>query len=128
MPPSALERVHTLCLAFPEAHEVLSHGEPTFRVSNKQFAMFASKDNHHGSGRDALWCKAAPGMQQLMIADRPDRFFSPPYVGPSGWVGVVLDKDTDWPGLRDILLAGYLLVAPTRLSAMVRAQELSRTR
>lgn len=112
MPPSAVQRVRSLCLSFPEAHEVLSHGEPTFRIANKQFAMFASKDNHHGADRNALWCKAGPGVQQLMIAHRPDRFFSPPYVGPGGWIGIVLDKDTDWPGLRDIGLAGYLLVAP----------------
>ena len=112
MPPSAVQRVRSLCLSFPEAHEVLSHGEPTFRIANKQFAMFASKDNHHGAGRNALRCKAGPGVQQLTIAHRPDRFFSPRYVGPGGWIGVVLDKDTDWPGLRDIVLAGYLLVAP----------------
>ena len=122
MPPAAITRARTLCLALPESHEVLAHGEPTFRVNNKQFAMFASKDNHHGAGRNALWCKAPPGKQQLMIADRPDRFFSPPYVGPSGWVGVVLDGETDWSGLKDLVRIGYVMVAPKRLADAMRLE------
>ena len=58
MTPHPLTRVRTLCLSLPEAHEALSHGEPTFRVKGKQFAMYASADNHHGNGRPALWVKA----------------------------------------------------------------------
>ena len=39
---SPLTRVRKLCLALPEAHEVEAWGEPTFRVKNKLFAMYAS--------------------------------------------------------------------------------------
>lgn len=42
MPPSPLSRLRKLCLALPEAHEVEAWGEPTFRVKNKMFAMYAS--------------------------------------------------------------------------------------
>jgi predicted DNA-binding protein (MmcQ/YjbR family) len=41
----------------------------------------------------------------------------PPYVGPSGWVGVYLDATTDWKELRDILRDAYRLVAPKTLIA-----------
>ena len=34
-----------------------------------------------------------------MVRDAPDRFFVPPYVGPSGWIGVYLDGDVDWTEL-----------------------------
>ncbi len=74
-------------------------GEPTFRVKNKLFAMFASASNHHGQGRHAVWCKAALGNQEFMVRDAPDRFFVPPYVGPSGWIGVYLDGGVDWTEL-----------------------------
>jgi len=119
MPPSSLARARRLCLSLPEAHEVEAWGEPTFRVKNKLFAMFASPDNHHGAGRTSLWCKANAGLQQLMVADNPDSFFVPPYVGPSGWVGVYLDAHTDWVGLRELLTVGYLLIAPKKLAALV---------
>jgi len=45
MPPSPLARLRKLCLALPEAHEVESWGEPTFRVRNKLFAMYADAVN-----------------------------------------------------------------------------------
>ena len=115
MTPRRLARLRKLCLELPETHEVESHGEPTFRVRNKMFAMFANASNHHGKGRHAVWCKAAPGAQLLMITAAPDRFFVPPYVGRSGWIGVWLDGDVDWTQVAEILRDGYRLVAPQRL-------------
>ena len=114
-----LTRLRRLCLALPEAHEVEAWGEPTFRVRNRLFAMYAAAGNHHGNGRAAVWCKAAPGNQQLMVKAAPERFFVPPYVGPSGWVGVWLDAGTDWDELAGLLADGWRLVAPKRLVAAV---------
>ena len=115
MPPSPLVRLRKLCLALPEAHEVVAWGEPTFRVRNKMFATYASAGNHHGAGRPAVWLKAAPGNQALMVEADPKRFFRPPYVGPNGWIGVWLDGRVRWGQLAELLLDGYRLVAPKRL-------------
>ncbi len=109
-----LTRLRRLCLALPDAHEVEAWGAPTFRVRNKLFAMYAAPDNHHGEGREGAWIKAAPGNQGLMVRSAPKRFFVPPYVGPSGWIGVYLDDDPDWDEMADLLRDGYLLVAPKR--------------
>ena len=117
MPPRPLTRLRKLCLALPEAHEVEAWGTPTFRVRNKLFAMYAGADSHHGDGRAGVWCKAAPGNQALMVRDAPDRFFVPPYVGPSGWIGVWLDGDTDWKDLAELLRDSWRLTAPKRLLA-----------
>jgi predicted DNA-binding protein (MmcQ/YjbR family) len=115
MPPRPLTKLRKLCLALPEAHEVEAWGAPTFRVKNKLFAMFAAASDHHGAGRNGVWLKAAPGNQQLMVRDAPDKFFVPPYVGPSGWVGVYLDGDTDWDEARELISDSYQLVAPKKL-------------
>lgn len=117
MAASPLSRLRTLCLALPHAHEVEAWGEPTFRVRNKLFAMYASPGNHHGGGRPAVWCKAAPGNQEIMIQAEPGRFFVPPYVGPSGWVGIWLDRRPRWSQVADLLEDSYRLVAPKRLLA-----------
>lgn len=119
MPPRQLTRLRKLCLALPEAHEVEAWGEPTFRVRNKLFAMYASASTHHGSGRPAVWCKAGPGNQGVMVRAAPDRFFVPPYVGPSGWIGVWLDGAVDWAELEDLLRDSYALVAPKRLRVLL---------
>ena len=121
MPPSPLTRLRKLCLALPEAHEVEAWGEPTFRVRNKLFAMYAAPNNHHGGGRPAVWCKAAPGNQSLMVRAAPDRFFVPPYVGPSGWVGVWLDRGPDWTEVRELMRDSYRLIAPKKLQAALDA-------
>ena len=97
-------------------------GEPTFRIRNKLFAMYASAGNHHGAGRPAVWCKAAPGNQQLMIEAEPRRFFRPPYVGPSGWVGVWLDGRVRCSQLADLLLGSYRMTAPKRLLARIEEE------
>lgn len=119
MPPSPIARLRKLCLALPESTEVEAWGEPTFRVRNKLFAMFAGKDNHHGAGRNAAWIKASPSNQALMIDAHPDRFFKPPYVGPSGWVGVWLNSETDWKEVNELLRDGYRMIAPKKLGALL---------
>jgi hypothetical protein len=43
------------------------------------------------------------------------RFFRPPYVGVSGWVGVVLDTGPDWHRVADLVREAYLSVATTKL-------------
>jgi hypothetical protein len=115
MPPRPLTRLRKLCLQLPNAHEVEAWGEPTFRVRNKLFAMYAAANNHHGGGRPAVWMKAAPGNQELMVRAAPDRFFRPPYVGPSGWVGVWLDGAVDWEELTGLLEDSYRMTAPRKL-------------
>ena len=123
MPPSPLARLRKLCLALPEAHEVEAWGEPTFRVRNKLFAMYAAPNNHHGGGRAAVWCKAAAGNQALMVRAEPERYFVPPYVGPSGWVGVWLDRNPDWSEVKDLMRDSYRLVAPKKLAARLEEDD-----
>jgi predicted DNA-binding protein (MmcQ/YjbR family) len=115
-----LTQLRKFCLSLPEAHEVEAWGEPTFRVRNKLFAMYASAESHHGDGRAAVWCKSTHLNQDLLIRSDSSRYFSPPYVGPSGWVGVWLDRKTDWKGLKGILVDGYRLIAPKRLSTQLK--------
>jgi hypothetical protein len=110
-----LDRLREIALALPEAHEVKAWGEPTFRVNNKMFATYAAADSHHGAGRPAAWIKAEPGEQELRIRADPERYFRPPYVGPSGWIGVQLDRRVAWDDVAELLAAGWRLAAPKKL-------------
>jgi hypothetical protein len=112
---AALKRVRAICTAFPEVTERLSHGSPAFFIRGKKtLCMFV--DDHHGDGILGIWCPAFPGVQQEMVAAEPDRFFRPPYVGPSGWLGIRLDRDVDWDEVREILTDSYRKVAPKALA------------
>jgi predicted DNA-binding protein (MmcQ/YjbR family) len=111
---SALARLRRVCLSFPDAHEVEAWGAPTFRVNNKLFAMYAEPGNNHG-GHEAVWVKQTPVNQSLMIGANPKRYFWPPYVGTSGWVGVRLDGRPNWKELTEVLRDAYeLTVAKKR--------------
>ncbi|HEV7706224.1 MAG TPA: MmcQ/YjbR family DNA-binding protein [Gemmatimonadaceae bacterium] len=120
-PKSPLDRLRTLCLAFPEAHEVEAWSEPTFRVKNKIFAMYADSDNHHGAGRPCVWVKSTHLIQDMLIHENADRYFAPPYVGPKGWLGIRLDKRPNWATIDDLLRDAYLLTAPKRIAAKLGA-------
>jgi hypothetical protein len=110
----ALAGVREICLSLPEVSERLSHGSPAWFVrAKKTVAMFV--DDHHGDGILGIWCPAWPGVQEEMVALEPERFFRPPYVGPSGWLGVRLDVDVDWDEVRGILTDSYRKVAPKTL-------------
>jgi len=113
-PRDVLERVRSVCLGLPDAHEVTAWGEPTFRVRNKLFAVYASANTHHGGGRPSLWVKSTHVNQDLLIRQQPERFFKPPYVGQSGWVGIYLDKRPSWATVDEVIRDGYLLIAPKR--------------
>jgi hypothetical protein len=109
-----IERVRRICATMPESSEKPSHGEPTFFVRKKVFAMFSN--NHHNDGHIAVWLPVPPGMQPLLIEDAPDIFYRPPYVGVKGWVGVELARIGD-DALTDLIRDAWRLVAPKRLQA-----------
>lgn len=116
MAEPGLATLRRLCLALPEAREVEAWGSPTFRVKT----MFAawSDGTIDGSGRASAWIKAeAPGRDFLVRAE-PERFFSPPYVGVRGWVGVYLDEGgPDWDQVRGLLWDAWRLSVPRKLAA-----------
>jgi hypothetical protein len=117
-----LERLRGLCLAVPETSERLSHGAPTFFVREKR-AFLMVLTNHHGDCRFAIWCAAAPGMQQMLVEADPERFFRPPYVGHRGWLGMRLDRGVDWDELAGIVEDAYAEVAPAKLVEAARLAE-----
>lgn len=112
MADEPLERLRAIIDAWPETHEKLSHGAPTWWGGKKTFATYHS--GNYDEGRRGVWVKAEDGAQQELIASDPERFYRPKYLGPSGWVGVRLEGEVDWGLVRELLLDGYRLVAPKR--------------
>ena len=106
-----IERLRELCMGFPEATEEPfgGHTRPTWRVNKKIFAMLEEE-------REAVWFKAPPGAQAILVDADSERFFVPPYVGHRGWVGVRTDVDgLDWEELRGLIAESYRMTAPKRL-------------
>ena len=113
-------RLRAICMAFPDAVEKPSHGEPTwFAGKGKVFA--ALDDHHHGAEHLSVWIPLPPGVQEALISADPDRFFRPAYVGGKGWVAVVLDDDPDWAMVASLVRDAYVHVATAKLRAKLGA-------
>ena len=107
-----VERVRKVCLQLPETMEKLSHGEPTFFVKKRVFAMCSI--NHHNDGHIAVVIPAAIGIQAALIQESPKKFYRPPYVGHAGWVGIELTRVSD-KELSAHIREAWKLIAPEKL-------------
>jgi hypothetical protein len=115
-----LQRVRRICMALPETVEKLSHGEPTFFVRKKVFAMCSN--NHHHDGHIAVVLPAAIGVQAALIEGSPEKFYRPPYVGVRGWIGVELERVND-EELALHVREAWRLIAPEKLQALLKNHE-----
>lgn len=108
-PDAALDRLRAVCLAFPEAVEVLAWGRPTFRAGKKIFITAgASMDRPH-----SMVFKPDPEERRALVQDA--RFFIPPYFGPAGWLALDFDGPrTDWVELAELVETSYRQVALKR--------------
>ncbi len=117
MADDPLTRLRKICLALPESTEKVAWETPTFRIRNKLFAMFSSEQR--GEGRIGVWCKGAPGAQDVLVGADPDRFFVPPYVGRNGWIGIYLDDGVDWNAVAALVTDSFVMTAPKRVAALL---------
>src|SRR5258708_31220840 len=116
MSDTVINQLRAMCLALPETTEQNegSVGKPVFKVRDKIFAM-----QHGMDGRPSLWCKATPGLREMLLGSEPERYFVPPYVGSRGWIGVWLDVELDWGIIQELVEESYRKTAPKRLSALL---------
>lgn len=108
-----LAELRELALAFPESAEVEAWGRPTFRAGKKIFAVYSGTDERpHG-----VYVKPDPDDVRALNGD--ERFYAPPYFGPSGWLSLDFDAaPVDWTEVRELLDGSYRQVA---LKRMIRA-------
>lgn len=107
-----IQRVRNICLALPDVTEKLSHGEPTFFVKKRVFAMFAN--NHHNDGHVAVWIPARSGEQASQVASLSAIYYRPPYVGVKGWVGIELERIGNEELAAHLREARNLIASPRR--------------
>jgi hypothetical protein len=101
--------VRAFALSLPETEERETWETATFRVRGKIFVMFSERERQ-------AWIKSNHDEQRALVAQDPGAWFTPPYVGPSGWVGAVLSK-ADGDEVRELVVEAWRMTAPKRLVA-----------
>jgi hypothetical protein len=126
VPPEILDRLRPVCLALPEAYEEPAWVGVRWRVRQRTFAhvCFVDPAEKRASAR------VAPGDEPMVVMTfrAPGDEFGgliasglPFY--RAGWgtdvVGMVLDEESDWEEVGELLTDSYLVLAPKRLAARV---------
>jgi hypothetical protein len=121
-------RLAELVTTLPGAEVEESYGHTAYRVRGKRFAWLLV--DHHGDGRLALCIKAERGEQQGLMSADPRRYFVPAYLGPRGWVGVLLDPASapDWDEVAGLLRQAWRMTAGKRAVAAYDDDTHDRTR
>ena len=118
-----LIRVRELALAFPDAAEKVSHGIPAF-YTTKVFAYYGGSIKIDGEYRrhdQSLLLLLPPEEREALLGE--ERCYMPAYLGPYGWVGVILGDDTDWDEVGELLDASYRQTASVRRIARLDARD-----
>ncbi|MYR05017.1 MmcQ/YjbR family DNA-binding protein [Gordonia sp. SID5947] len=107
-----LARVRGIALALPDTTEVIAHGRPTFRCG-KMFGNYGGSVKATKVRHDRSLLFIPEESERPALLDDP-RFFLPAYLGPYGWLGLVLDETSDWTEVGELLDASYRQIAPKR--------------
>jgi hypothetical protein len=104
-----VERVRSLCLRYPEAVEVISHGRCTFRAGKRQFAIVGAAHENRG----AVQFVPDP-LEREALLERQD-VWVPPYEGAYGWLAIRVEPESGpWGLVEELLDASYRRVALVR--------------
>ena len=120
-------RVGALASALPEVTFRTAHGAPAWRVGGESSGKFFAivHNRYHGEDSFGILVKTSgqDEMAALIDAD-PDSYFRPAYYGPSGWIGLRLDRPgVDWDGVADWLQRSWQASAPKRLTKLMNVAD-----
>lgn len=116
-----LARLRQLATALPGVAEKVSHGRPAF-FTKKVFAYYGGSlkvDGEWTQHPHSLVVQPDPEDRSALVED--PRVYIPAYLGPSGWIGMDLDGETDWAEVAELLDASFRLTAPRRSVAELDA-------
>ena len=118
-PDEVVDALRAICLALPEAHEEPAWTGIRWCVRKRNFAHVFALDEPAGPVTLIAFRSAPPELDALWNAGHP--FF------PLGWgrnaIGLLIDGDTDWDEVAELLTESYCTLAPKKLVALVDRPE-----
>jgi len=125
-PEELVERLRPICLALPDAYEETAWAGTRWMVRRKTFAHVLAVDRdsppvlakaHELTGAANVVTFRSEGEELEVLRHAGHPYFY------AGWgrdvVGLVLDEDTDWDEVRELLTESYCVMAPQKLVALL---------
>ena len=113
-PPEVLHQLRSICLGLPEAHEEHAWAGTRWRIRTRTFSHVRTVDTTAGPVTWVKFRSAGPELDALLAVGHP---FSRGGFG-TNVVSMILDADTDWSEVAELLVESYRLLAPKRLAAL----------
>ncbi|WP_406831216.1 MmcQ/YjbR family DNA-binding protein [Pedococcus sp. KACC 23699] len=126
-PGDVVARVASTALALPEAYEEDAWTGVRWRVRSKTFAhVLVAQEGYTSAYRDVTGVTEpttvltfrSSGDELAALTHAGPPFYQPPW-SPTA-VGMVLDKDTDWDEVAELVTESYRCSAPQRLRGRLR--------
>jgi hypothetical protein len=116
VPDNVGERLRGICLALPDAYEQKAWVGVRWMVRKKTFAHVLGVARSGGPAQVVVSFRSAgEELEMLRLAEHPFFFL--------GWgrdaIGMVLDDDTDWDEVRELMTESFCVMAPKKLVALV---------
>jgi predicted DNA-binding protein (MmcQ/YjbR family) len=116
VPEEIEERLRAICLALPDAHEQVAWKGTRWMVRKKTFASVLGIDDAEGL-RSVLLAFRSEGDELEMFRHSGHPFLMLEWGRDA--VGLVLDDNTDWDEVRELVTDSYCVMAPKKLAAQV---------
>ena len=124
--PEILDRIRSICLGLPETYEEPAWIGVRWRVRTKTFAHLVTLEPGRGGAFEAA---ASADQENTIVTFRApaDELDAIAHAGSpyffAGWgrdvVGMVLDQDSDWDEVAEVLTESFCVMAPAKLIARV---------
>lgn len=115
VPEGVESRLRSVCLALPDAYEERAWAGTRWRVRGRTFAHVLGVETDSVLRVVLSFRSAGEELEILRHTGHP--FFV------LGWgrdaMGMVLDRDTDWDEVRELVTESYCVLAPKKLVALV---------
>ncbi len=114
--PDVLARLGERCLELPEAWTEPAWTGHRFLVRKRNFAHVFSLHDEAGDVRTMLSFRSPDEERHALVASGHPFFVA-------GWgrnvIGMVIDDDTDWDEVGELVTESYCILAPKKLVALV---------
>ncbi|MDO5737396.1 MAG: MmcQ/YjbR family DNA-binding protein [Propionibacteriaceae bacterium] len=110
-----LARVRSIAFALPGAQEKISHGRPAF-FTTKVFAYYSGSlkvSDEWVQHPQVIVVKLDADEREALLSE--ERSWIPAHLGPSGWIGIDVDEDTDFTEVAELLDSSYRQTATRTL-------------
>jgi predicted DNA-binding protein (MmcQ/YjbR family) len=123
VPEDIAERIRAMCLGLPEStmrvdgsRTAARSDAESFDIRRRSFCLLVAREDPAGKPVTVLVLRAGPGEREALLATGHPFF---PSRADRNRLGIVLDDDTDWDEVRELVTDSYRILAPRKLSARV---------